>query len=126
MSGLHIREHWIDTASGQAVRPAVVPLQGTGGAYRPVARFAGLRGLVARLPAQLAQATGHQVIAYDRLGFGRSDAPRQVAPGLCRERGAAGSALREYFGIDFIVFGHSVGGGMAVAALRHSPASAWG
>ena len=69
-------------------------------------------------PAQLAQATGHRVIAYDRLGFGRSDAhPGSLRLGFVESEAQQGfAALRTYFGIsDFIVFGHSVGGGMAVA-----------
>ncbi len=80
-------------------------------------------GLWRQFPETLARATGRDVIAYDRLGFGESD-PRtgtldndfvrseaeHIVPLLC-------AAL----GIDrFVAFGHSVGGGMAVhcAALQ--------
>jgi len=72
-----------------------------------------------RFPEQLAAATGRRVIAYDRLGFGRSDPHpgrlgadfiadegRRVVPELCRQLGLA----------QFIACGHSVGGGMAVEA----------
>ncbi|MDH4608522.1 alpha/beta hydrolase [Pseudomonas sp. BN102] len=74
-------------------------------------------------PAQLAAATGKAVVAYDRLGFGRSDAhPGELSVGFVgNEAEYAFSALKEQLGIrDFIAFGHSVGGGMAVhCADRH-------
>lgn len=67
-------------------------------------------------PERLAAATGRTVIAYDRLGFGRSDAH----PGLLSIRFISEEAaqffplLCEQLGIDdFIAFGHSVGGAMA-------------
>ncbi|UEM07406.1 alpha/beta hydrolase (plasmid) [Skermanella rosea] len=68
-------------------------------------------------PGLLAAATGRRVVAYDRLGFGRSDPhpgpldpdfiareARQVVPSLCEQVGVT----------DFVACGHSVGGGMAV------------
>ncbi|MGJ7916981.1 alpha/beta fold hydrolase [Massilia sp. LXY-6] len=68
-------------------------------------------------PASLSAATGRTVIAYDRLGFGRSD-PRQgrLPPAFVAEEAAAFfPLLRERLGLgSFIAFGHSVGGGMAV------------
>lgn len=68
-------------------------------------------------PAALATRTGRRVIAYDRLGFGQSD-PRSDTLGMdfiAAEAETGFAALREQFGFDrFIVFGHSVGGGMAV------------
>ena len=37
-------------------------------------------------PQRLAQSTGHAVIAYDRLGFGQSDAfPGQIDPGFIQQ-----------------------------------------
>lgn len=73
-------------------------------------------------PERLAIATGRAVVAYDRLGFGKSDPhpgtlpptfvvdeAREMVPQL-RE------GLREVLGREGLVpFGHSVGGGMAVA-----------
>ena len=68
-------------------------------------------------PALLSAGTGRVVIAYDRLGFGRSD-PR---PGQLELDFVADEArsyfpmVREQLGFDrFVAFGHSVGGGMAV------------
>jgi pimeloyl-ACP methyl ester carboxylesterase len=68
-------------------------------------------------PRLLASTTGRRVIAYDRLGFGRSDPypgqlgldfipmeAQHVIPRLCEQVGVT----------DFVACGHSVGGGMAV------------
>jgi pimeloyl-ACP methyl ester carboxylesterase len=68
-------------------------------------------------PAQLADATGRAVIAYDRLGFGQSDAyPGRLAPGFVQAEVAASFTLvHQALGLDdFVILGHSVGGGMAV------------
>ncbi|WP_051356798.1 alpha/beta fold hydrolase [Azorhizobium doebereinerae] len=75
-------------------------------------------------PAQLAAATGRPVVAYDRLGFGRSDPyPGAFPPDfIAREAGDGFAALRQALGIeDFIAFGHSVGGGMAVGVAAAHP-----
>jgi pimeloyl-ACP methyl ester carboxylesterase len=81
-------------------------------------------------PAALARATGHSVIAYDRLGFGRS-APHAGAlktPDFIREEaGTSLPALRSALGIDrMILFGHSVGGAMAVVAAAELAAATAG
>ncbi|MBV6816292.1 alpha/beta hydrolase [Xanthomonas campestris pv. passiflorae] len=68
-------------------------------------------------PAALCQATDREVIAYDRLGFGRSDArtelpaldfvaeeSRDFFPQICTQLAVEG----------FVLLGHSVGGGMAI------------
>lgn len=68
-------------------------------------------------PATLCQATGRQVIAYDRLGFGRSDA-RDQQPSL----DFVAEEARDFFPLvceqldvnRFVVLGHSVGGGMSI------------
>ena len=68
-------------------------------------------------PLALCRATGREVIAYDRLGFGRSGA-RVALPSL----DFVAEEARDYFplvceqlGVDgFVVLGHSVGGGMAI------------
>jgi pimeloyl-ACP methyl ester carboxylesterase len=68
-------------------------------------------------PGQLAMATGRRVVAYDRLGFGRSDA-RTGRPGLdfvAQEAHEGFAAVREQLGLEqFVAMGHSVGGGMAI------------
>ncbi|WP_018634451.1 alpha/beta fold hydrolase [Neomegalonema perideroedes] len=68
-------------------------------------------------PEALARATGRRVVAYDRLGFGRS-APRadRLKRGfIAEEAREIPPLLREALEIGrFVVLGHSVGGGMAV------------
>lgn len=68
-------------------------------------------------PETLCKATGRQVIAYDRLGFGKSDENpgKLTLDFIAGEAEGDFSAIRRHLGIDrFILFGHSVGGGMAV------------
>ena len=75
-------------------------------------------------PQRLAQSTGHAVIAYDRLGFGKSDAfAGPLDPAFIQQEAYGGfAALTERLGVDrFIVFGHSVGGGMAVSIAAAYP-----
>ncbi|WP_257386151.1 alpha/beta fold hydrolase [Tahibacter caeni] len=77
-------------------------------------------------PQRLAAAAGRGVVAYDRLGFGRSDPhPGKLGRGFIEAEADGGfRVLSEQLEIDrFIAFGHSVGGGMAVAcAARHGDA----
>jgi pimeloyl-ACP methyl ester carboxylesterase len=69
-------------------------------------------------PARMAAATGHPVVAYDRLGFGRSDPhPGVLDPAafIREEAHTALPALRQALALDrTILFGHSVGGAMAI------------
>lgn len=75
-------------------------------------------------PAALAACCGRQVIAYDRLGFGRADARRgrQSLDFIAAEADGGFADLRQQLGIGrFALFGHSVGGGIAVnCAARHA------
>ncbi|GGH63143.1 hydrolase [Comamonas phosphati] len=67
-------------------------------------------------PGELAAATGRDVIAYDRLGFGRSDPnPARLAADFVQNEVQAGFApLHRALELDsFVALGHSVGGGMA-------------
>ncbi|MGH8816128.1 MAG: alpha/beta fold hydrolase [Achromobacter pestifer] len=75
-------------------------------------------------PANLARATGRTVIAYDRLGFGKSDPhPGRLQVGFIDDEAlGAFAALLAHFQLSrFIVFGHSVGGGMSVAIAAAYP-----
>ncbi|OZI66156.1 alpha/beta fold hydrolase [Bordetella genomosp. 4] len=75
-------------------------------------------------PEQLAIATGRPVIAYDRLGFGRSDPrPGMVGVNLVDEE-AHGDfrTVLDTLGVErFITFGHSIGGGMSIACAAMYP-----
>lgn len=75
-------------------------------------------------PAQLAQVTQRSVIAYDRLGFGQSSAhPKSLALDfVVAEATQDFSAVLKAFNLqEFVVLGHSVGGGMVVACAAAYP-----
>lgn len=68
-------------------------------------------------PAALATGTARTVIAYDRLGFGRSDPrPDALSSSFVREESELylPHILRAFQLEAFIPLGHSVGGGMAM------------
>jgi pimeloyl-ACP methyl ester carboxylesterase len=75
-------------------------------------------------PALLSSATGLDVVAYDRLGFGRSDRRQGRLPlnFIADEAASYFPAVAAQLGLGrFIAFGHSVGGGMAVhCAAQHA------
>lgn len=120
-------ERYLDILGGQVyVRqwPAAVAADG---GLAPVLLFHDSLGAVQLwrdFPERLALATGRRVIAYDRLGFGRSSAlsalprlgfvsaeARDVVPELWRQLGLE----------QVVVCGHSVGGGMAIETAAHHP-----
>lgn len=75
-------------------------------------------------PENLCVATGRPVVAYDRLGFGRSDPFRgEWTTNFIREEASTFfPVLREQLGIDnFIAMGHSVGGAMAALCAATFP-----
>lgn len=75
-------------------------------------------------PEQLALATGRNVVAYDRYGFGRSSACQEpLRTDFVRtEASEAFHAVCQFFEIEkFIVMGHSVGGGMSVCCAAQYP-----
>jgi len=79
-------------------------------------------------PLQLATATGCRVVAYDRIGYGRSDYP---APGegdfLEVEARERLPALLDVLGIDRpVLYGHSDGGTIALMFASHAPDRAAG
>lgn len=70
-------------------------------------------------PQQLAQATGRTVVAYDRSGFGRSAVRSEpVADSFIADEAYEGIVpVMQALGRErVILLGHSVGGGMALAA----------
>jgi pimeloyl-ACP methyl ester carboxylesterase len=84
----------------------------------------GCADLWREFPAKLAETTGLRVVAYDRLGFGRSDpSPGAIGPDFIRDEGRVFvPALCEALGLSSLVLvGHSVGGAMAVATAAQCP-----
>jgi pimeloyl-ACP methyl ester carboxylesterase len=84
----------------------------------------GSTGMWKSFPEHLAIATGRTVISYDRPGYGKST-PRTEVPRLDfieREATEVFPTVRKELGIgDYILLGHSVGGGIAlrIAATDH-------
>lgn len=117
MADLQTHEHWIVTAQGRLYAQEWAPSHAQGAPIILLHDSLGCVALWRDFPAQLAQVTGRRVIAYDRLGFGRSEPhPGTLRMGFVEAEATQGfAAVREQLGVDtFIVFGHSVGGGMAV------------
>ncbi|SDM24710.1 Pimeloyl-ACP methyl ester carboxylesterase [Oryzisolibacter propanilivorax] len=123
------QDHWIGTGLGRVLARRWQPA-GTDAATRapaPIVLLHDSLGCIALwrdFPALLARRTGRAVIAYDRPGFGQS-MPRSGALPLDfveREAWEVFTPLRTQLGLErFAVFGHSVGGGMAVhCAARHA------
>jgi pimeloyl-ACP methyl ester carboxylesterase len=69
------------------------------------------------LPEQLCVQTGRAVYAYDRLGFGKSSIRKKLPSSTFIEEESKiilPQLLDHFFISDCILFGHSVGGGMAL------------
>lgn len=116
--------HWVTTARGQLYAQSWTPAQPQGVPVILLHDSLGCVALWRDFPERLAQATGRQVIAYDRLGFGRSDAHPSILPVTFVQDEPQGdfAALVLHFGLtQFVVFGHSVGGGMAVCVAAAIP-----
>lgn len=108
---------WVTTVRGTLHAQSWTPAQPQGVPVILLHDSLGCVGLWRDFPELLAQATGRQVIAYDRLGFGLSDAyPGLLPVTFVQDEPLGGfSAVVRHFGLtQFVVFGHSVGGGMAV------------
>lgn len=120
-------EHRIPTPVGTLFAKIWAPPSGSN-QPAPILLFHDSLGSIALwrdFPRALAAAAGRRVIAYDRLGFGRSDPhpgrldldfiaaeARQVVPRLCGHLELP----------EIIACGHSVGGGMAIETAAHLPA----
>jgi pimeloyl-ACP methyl ester carboxylesterase len=109
---LHARS-WTP-GSARAATPPIVLLHDSLGAV----------SLWRSFPEALALATGRQVVAYDRAGFGESS-PRvdTLTPSFVADEASTGlSAVVDRLGIErFVAMGHSVGGGMAIEAAAQLP-----
>ncbi|TFF33792.1 alpha/beta fold hydrolase [Pseudomonas sp. RIT623] len=124
MTAVTVQDHWLETPQGRLYAQTWIPAAAQAVPIILMHDSLGCVALWRDFPEQLAQASGHPVIAYDRLGFGRSDAhPGDLRPGFVEAEASEGfAALLAQRAIGpFIVFGHSVGGGMAMAcAATHA------
>ena len=114
-------DHWITTEGGQLFAKSWLPSNLRNDAGSAILLFHDSLGCVELwrdFPRQLAAATHLSVVAYDRLGFGRSDVHSGLLP-LSFIRDEAVTVvprLCEEFSLNSIIaFGHSVGGAMAIA-----------
>ncbi|HEU6442857.1 MAG TPA: alpha/beta hydrolase [Microvirga sp.] len=126
---LRSSEHWIATGRGKLFAKVWLPSDRRSETEAAFVLFHDSLGCVdlwRDFPERLASATGRIVVAYDRLGFGRSDPhPGLLPPDFIRSESLSSiPLLREHLGLNRIVpFGHSVGGGMAVATAARFPES---
>lgn len=127
MSGITVRDLCVDTPQGSLQVRRWQHGDGGAEASVPIVLFHDSLGCIALwrdFPERLARATGRDVIAYDRLGFGQSDShPGRLTGNFIHDEAHGGFRhLREALSLDaFIAFGHSVGGGMAVACAAAYP-----
>lgn len=125
MRSISTREFRVATDSGQLFGKSWGTSDASG-STAPIVLFHDSLGCVElwrNFPEHLALATGRTIIAYDRLGFGQSSPyPGKLTNRFVHDEARTGfQALRDHLGIGrFIAFGHSVGGGMAIAC-----AAAW-
>jgi len=118
-------DHWIPHPQGRLFAREW-PATAAGAGLPPLLLLHDSLGCVAlwrEFPALLARADGRRVIAYDRAGFGRSDA-RAEPPSfdfIADEAATWFPLVCRHFAVDrFAVLGHSVGGGMAVNIAARS------
>ncbi|WP_229238178.1 alpha/beta fold hydrolase [Dyella amyloliquefaciens] len=120
------QEHWVTTDRGRIytkrwIAPSAAP------AAAPIVLFHDSLGCVELwrdFPGQLARATDRDVIAYDRLGFGKSEAHHGTLRNdfIHDEARVDFHSVRDQLAIrTFVAFGHSVGGGMAVGCAAAYP-----
>ncbi len=112
-------EHWVAHPQGRLFARSWTPARAPA-SRAPVVLLHDSLGCVdlwRDFPAALAAAAGRRVIAYDRLGFGQSDA-RHGRPELdfiADEARTYFPFVRAHFDLSrFVVLGHSVGGSMAI------------
>lgn len=119
-------DHWVPTEQGKLFARRWIPGDLKSNAHTILLLHDSL-GSVEQwrdFPEKLAAQTGLVVIAYDRLGFGRSGAhPGLLSQDFVYSEAAVGvPAVRAAFEIDrMILAGHSVGGGMSIAAAAAFP-----
>lgn len=123
-------QHCINTPQGRIFAQSWAPTRETKGS--PLVLLHDSLGCVALwrdFPERLADAVGRKVIAYDRLGFGRSDPHPGKLTGsfvLDEPSGDFKSVCEQLDVEHVVVMGHSVGGSMAVACAASHPGACEG
>ena len=127
MTELVERDWAVHTEGGRLFARSWSQGDGLGNGKPPVLLFHDSLGCVELwrgFPEKLARATGRPVIAYDRLGFGRSYARHGSLQRsfIADEAVVNVPAIRAQLGFSrFVVCGHSVGGGMAIHTAASFP-----
>lgn len=121
-----VSDHWITHPQGRLFARQWAPPEGaeTGVPLVLLHDSLGCIELWRGFPELLSRTTGRRVVAYDRMGFGRSDA-RPARPShdfVAEEARLYLPHVREQLGVGrFAVLGHSVGGGMAINVAATTP-----
>ena len=120
-----VTDHWVNHPEGRIfARQWHPPVKTVAAPIIMLHDSLGCTELWRDFPAALCTAASRRVIAYDRLGFGQSDA-RTGKPSLdfvVEEAARYFPAVREQMDIDrFAVLGHSVGGGMSIQIAARMP-----
>jgi pimeloyl-ACP methyl ester carboxylesterase len=124
-SPVPIEDHLVPVPGGTVFVRTWTPAQATGS---PLVLLHDSLGSVEQwrdFPVALARSLGRSVMAYDRLGFGRSSERRELpsVDFIAEEAHLYFPAIREALGLTrYSLFGHSVGGAMAlmIAASQQS------
>ncbi|WP_394559197.1 alpha/beta fold hydrolase [Aquipseudomonas alcaligenes] len=118
-------DHWIESADGRLFARRWQAQGDTQGASLMLLHDSlGCVELWRDLPERLALTTGRTVIAYDRLGFGRSAAHpgRLDFDFIATEAQHSFAAVCRHFALErFVAVGHSVGGAMAAECAAAFP-----
>lgn len=129
MQQIATQQHWIDTPQGQLFAQSWSPQEVSGDPIVLLHDSLGCVELWRDFPIRLAKSCGRRVIAYDRLGFGRSAAYSHKLPASFIEDEAHGGFRALYQQLDlsqFVLMGHSVGGGIAVSCAAAYPQACLG
>jgi pimeloyl-ACP methyl ester carboxylesterase len=126
---IQVEDGWISHPQGRIFRRTWSKKSNAHGASNlaPIVLFHDSLGCVdlwRDFPSRLSGATGRRVIAYDRLGFGRSElmSKRPSLEFVAQESEATFPTVLDQLGLDrFVALGHSVGGGIAIHCAAGFP-----
>lgn len=117
-------QHRVSTPHGDLFAQCWIPTEQLGPPIILLHDSLGCVSLWQSFPEALALECSRKVIAYDRLGFGRSAVHPGTLPASFVQDEASGAfaAVCRHFGVSrFLVMGHSVGAGMAICCAATYP-----